>query len=214
MALADLRKEYNLDSLRRRDLAPDPIVQFQKWFDQASAGCSRPSDANAATLATADKSGCPSARIVLLKGIDPRGFVFFTNYRSRKGRELAENPRAALVFYWAELERQVCVAGQVGKVSREESETYFRSRPKGSRLAALASNQSDVVENRDVLERRWQELQARYPGEDVPLPPHWGGYVLSPERLEFWQGRPSRLHDRFGYFREANGGWKLERLAP
>ena len=235
MAIADLRREYNFAGLRRADLAPDPIVQFERWFAEAAgmrtSGRIRkflirvykslllitgtePMDVNAATLATADKEGRPSARIVLLKGIDPRGFIFFTNYESRKGRELGENPNAAMVFYWAEMERQVCIAGSVTKVPREESEAYFNSRPKGSRLAAWASHQSEVVENRSVLEARWRELQAKYPGAEVPLPPYWGGFVLLPSRIEFWQGRTSRLHDRFRYLKQPDESWLLERLSP
>src|ERR1051325_2915456 len=192
MAIADLRREYNLTGLRRADLEADPIAQFRKWFDQAAGtraggGVRRffigiykallmipePElvDVNAATLATADKTGRPSARVVLLKGVDERGFIFFTNYDSRKGNELAQNPHAALVFYWADQERQVCIAGDVSRISREESEAYFKSRPRGSRLAAWASRQSEVLQDREVLERQWQELQAKYPGEDVPMPP-------------------------------------------
>jgi len=214
MSLADLRKEYTLGHLRRHDLDADPLAQFRKWFAAASAACAKSSDANAATLATADKQGRPSARIVLLKGVDERGFIFFTNHQSRKARELAENPNAALVFYWPELERQVCVAGTVQKISREESDIYFRSRPRGSRLAAWTSNQSDVVKDRAVLEKRWDELQVKHPGDDIPLPPTWGGFVLSPERIEFWQGRPSRLHDRFRYLRQPGGTWHIDRLEP
>ena len=214
MNLADIRREYTLAGLRRADLDANPIAQFQKWFEQAAkAFAQKEIDVNAATLATADKNGKPSARIILLKGLDERGFIFFTNYDSRKGRELAENPNAALTFYWAELERQICIAGVVEKISRAESENYFKSRPHGSRLAALASNQSDVVADRAALEKKWHELSAKFPG-DVPLPPNWGGFVLRPKRIEFWQGRPSRLHDRFCYTRQADGSWKIERLAP
>jgi pyridoxamine 5'-phosphate oxidase len=150
----------------------------------------------------------------LLKGVDERGFVFYTNYDSRKGRELAGNPHAALTFYWADSERQVCVGGAVSKLSREESEAYFKSRPRGSRLAAWASNQFDVVADRPALEKRWSEVAARFPGDDVPLPSNWGGLVLKPDWIEFWQGRPSRLHDRFRYTRQPEGSWKLERIAP
>jgi pyridoxamine 5'-phosphate oxidase len=235
MAIADIRREYNLAGLRRGDLDADPVVQFKRWFDQATGARAggrwrrffirlykglllvtgtEPMDVNAATLATADKSGHPSARVVLLKGVDERGFIFFTNYESRKGQELAENPRAALVFYWADLERQVCAAGEVSKLSREESEAYFRTRPKGSRLAAWASRQSEVIAGRAVLEERYRELQARYPGEQVPMPPYWGGYALAPQRIEFWQGRPSRLHDRFRYLKQPDHTWRIERLAP
>jgi pyridoxamine 5'-phosphate oxidase len=235
MAIADIRREYNLTGLRRAGLEPDPIAQFKKWFAQATgeriegrlrtffiglyknlllvAGA-EPMDVNAATLATADKTGRPSARIVLLKGIDERGFVFFTNYDSRKGRELEDNPRATLVFYWSDQERQVCVAGEVSKVPREESEAYFKTRPRGSRLAAWASRQSEVIADRAALEARWQSLQKQYPGEDIPLPPAWGGYVLSPQRIEFWQGRPNRLHDRFCYLKQPDNTWRIDRLSP
>jgi len=235
MALADIRREYNLGGLRRSDLETDPLVQFRKWFDEANdtrAGGrlrkffirlykslllitgAEPTEINAATLATADGSGHPSARIVLLKGVDERGFIFYSNYNSRKGRELEENSSAALVFYWAGLERQVCVAGVVNRISREESEAYFKSRPKGSRLAAWASHQSEVVASRAVLEQEWRELEAKHPGPDVPLPPYWGGYVLAPERIEFWQGRPSRLHDRFRYLKQPDQSWRIDRLCP
>jgi pyridoxamine 5'-phosphate oxidase len=214
MKIADIRREYSLAGLRRTDLAANPIAQFQKWFEQATkAFAQKEIDVNAATLATADRNGKPSARVILLKGLDERGFIFFTNYGSRKGRELSENPSAALTFYWAELERQICIAGVVEKISREESENYFKSRPRGSCLAALASNQSDVVADRAALEKKWSELAEKFPG-DVPLPPNWGGFVLRPERIEFWQGRPSRLHDRFCYSRQADDSWKIERLAP
>jgi pyridoxamine 5'-phosphate oxidase len=215
MSIADIRREYNRAGLRRSDLDADPIVQFGRWFEQAAAGrATDQGDVTAATLATADKDGRPSARIVLLKGVDTRGFIFFTNYDSRKGRELAENPNASMVFYWPDQERQVCIAGQATKIPRNESEVYFKSRPRGSRLAAWASRQSDVIANREMLERHWQELQAKYPGEDVPMPPDWGGFVLAPSRIEFWQGRPSRLHDRFRYSKQADGKWLIERLSP
>jgi pyridoxamine 5'-phosphate oxidase len=214
MKTADIRREYTLAGLRRADLDADPIAQFQKWFEQAAKVLTQNKiDVNAATLATADKSGKPSARVVLLKGLDERGFIFFTNYDSRKGRDLAENPNAALVFYWQELERQISVAGLVEKISREESENYFKSRPRGSQLAAWASNQSDILADRAVLEAKWSEMEKKFPNE-VPLQPNWGGYVLKPERIEFWQGRASRLHDRFCYTRQPDNSWKLERLAP
>jgi pyridoxamine 5'-phosphate oxidase len=164
-------------------------------------------------LSTVDKNGRPSSRNVLLKGVDERGFIFFTNCDSRKGLELAENPNASLTFFWVELERQISVAGTVEKISREESENYFKSRPRGSQLAAWASNQSDVVADRDALEAKWNEMEKKFPNE-IPLPPNWGGYVLKPERIEFWQGRASRLHDRFCYTRQPDNSWKLKRLAP
>ncbi len=234
MSIADLRREYNLTGLRRRDLESDAIAQFRKWFDQATGArasgrvrkffiklyksllmirSSELLDLNAMTLATADKQGRPSARIVLLKGLDDRGFIFYTNYLSRKGRELAENPEAALVFYWPEQERQVCVAGQVSKLPELESQTYFRSRPRGSQVGAWASDQSQVVQDRNELEQKWEQLEKQYPAE-VPCPPHWGGYLLAPYRLEFWQGRPNRLHDRFRYTRQPDKTWLIERLSP
>jgi pyridoxamine 5'-phosphate oxidase len=235
MSLADLRREYKLTGLRRSDLEPDPIVQFRKWFDQATgarasgrvrrlfislykalllASGAEPMDLNAMTLATADKEGRPSARIVLLKGLDQRGFVFFTNYESRKGQELAENPAAALVFYWAGQEREVTVAGSVARLPTAESEAYFFSRPRGSRIAAWASRQSRGVANRETLESEWKRYEAEFSDRDVPLPTFWGGYVLQPSRIEFWQGRPNRLHDRFRYSRQADSKWLIERLCP
>lgn len=234
--LSDLRREYAAGSLQRSDLNSDPVAQFQSWFD-AAAHTKLPGnilrrigiatfkwfqivfsktsgELNAMTLATADKNGRPSARTVLLKGVDERGFVFFTQYEGTKGRELAENPNAALVFYWPELERQVCIGGEVAKLSAAESEDYFKSRPKGSRLAAWVSPQSAVVADRQFLEDRMSELKEKYPGEAVPRPPYWGGYVLSPQRIEFWQGRRNRLHDRFLYTKQKNNLWHIERLAP
>lgn len=212
MNLADLRREYTKGGLRRADLDPDPLIQFQKWFEQAlNAQLVEPS---AMTLATADKTGSPSARIVLLKALDERSFVFFTNYESRKGRELAENSKAALVFYWAELERQVCVAGAVSKVLRAESEKYFAMRPRGSQLGACVSRQSSTVADRSFLEARLQELEKEFAGRDVTTPPHWGGYALAPDRVEFWQGRPNRLHDRFQYAKQPDGAWRIDRLSP
>jgi pyridoxamine 5'-phosphate oxidase len=212
-------------------LDANPIEQFNSWFAQASAGSRwrkigialyklwhailghSPAEANAVVLATADKEGRPSSRNVLLKSVDERGFIFFTNHDSRKGLELAENPNAALTFYWPDMERQVCIAGSVQKIPREESESYFKSRPRGSRLSTWASNQRDVVADRAALDAKWNEMAEKFPN-DVPLPPNWGGYVLKPERIEFWQGRPSRLHDRFCYTRQPDNSWKLERIAP
>jgi pyridoxamine 5'-phosphate oxidase len=235
MSIADIRRDYNLAGLRRSDLDADPIVQFRRWFDQAAGaraggqlrgaairiykallglGSAERIDVNAATLATVDAEGRPSARVVLLKGVDERGFIFFTNYDSRKGREIEGNPNVAMVFYWPDQERQVCIAGAASKVPRAESEAYFKSRPRGSRLAAWASRQSEVLENRAVLESQWRELQGKYPGEDVPMPPNWGGFVIAPVRIEFWQGRPSRLHDRFRYLKQTDGKWLVERLSP
>jgi pyridoxamine 5'-phosphate oxidase len=216
MSIADIRRDYNLAGLRRKDLDADPIVQFRRWFEHA-AGARKGNDlgdVNAATLSTVDAEGRPSARVVLLKGVDERGFIFFTNYDSRKGREIAGNPNVAMVFYWPDQERQVCIAGQAAKIPRAESEVYFKSRPRGSQLAAWASRQSEAIENREVLESRWRELQSKYPGEEVPMPPDWGGFVVAPSRIEFWQGRPSRLHDRFRYLKQADGKWLIERLSP
>src|SRR5436309_6029962 len=206
MSIADLRRSYTLAGLRRVELEADPIRQFQKWLQQAlDAQLLEPT---AMTLATADQKGRPSARIVLLKGLDERGFIFFTNYESRKGRELAENPNASLVFYWAELERQVRVNGTAGRISREESEKYFTGRPRGHRLGAWVSTQSDVIKCRAVLEERLKEFEQKYP-DAVPLPPYWGGYVLSPAEMEFWQGRPNRLHDRFRYSKKEDETWLI-----
>jgi pyridoxamine 5'-phosphate oxidase len=197
--------------VEERDLLPDPLDQFRRWYGEAvAAELDLP---EAMTLATADAEGSPSARTVLLKDVDERGFLFFTNVESRKGRELAQNGRAALVFHWPlEPRRQVTVAGVIEPLSREEAEAYFRTRPLGSRLGAWASRQSTVVADRDALERAFAEVEAAY-GDDPPLPPWWGGYLLTPDRVEFWQNRPNRLHDRFRYAREG-GSWVLERLAP
>jgi pyridoxamine 5'-phosphate oxidase len=234
MNLADFREDYRHGALDRAELKPDPLAQFEAWFQQSagesaqsrwrkigialfklwSVVCNRrPPDINAMILATVDQNGQPSTRTVLLKSVDARGFIFFTNYDSRKGRELALNPKAALTFFWPELERQVCLAGTVTKLPVAESAAYFKSRPHGSQIGAWASNQSEPVPDRALLEAKWRELEQKFPG-DVPLPPHWGGYILAPERMEFWQGRPSRLHDRFSYTRQPDGTWKIERLSP
>jgi pyridoxamine 5'-phosphate oxidase len=212
MSVADLRKEYTLHGLSEADALPDPIEQFRAWFDAAVAA--QLPEPNAMTLATATADGRPSARIVLLKDVDARGFVFFTNYQSRKGSELAENPYAALIFYWAELERQVRIEGVVAQIDPDESEAYFQSRPRGSRLGAWASAQSTVIAGREELERRLDEVTAAYADRVLPRPPHWGGYRVTPDVIEFWQGRPSRLHDRLRYTRNADGGWVIERLSP
>jgi pyridoxamine 5'-phosphate oxidase len=210
--VADLRRDYARARLDEADVSHDPMVEFARWF--AEAEDAQVLEPNAMTLATAGPDGTPAARIVLLKGFDERGFVFFTDYRSRKGEELAANPRAALVFYWGELERQVRITGPVTRTSGEESETYFRSRPLGSRRGAWVSHQSRVIPSRAVLEDDLREVEARFPGDDVPLPPHWGGYRVAPVTIEFWQGRPSRLHDRIRYHREPSGRWAVERLSP
>jgi pyridoxamine 5'-phosphate oxidase len=211
MNIADLRKDYARESLDEKDVAHDPVVQFARWFQEAlNSGFTEP---NAMTVATADPQGRPSARILLLKGYDSRGFVFFTNYESRKGRELARNPYASLLFHWVELERQVRIEGRVERVAPEESDEYYRSRPLGSRVGAWASPQSRVLADRAALEHKIGQL-AEQLGEDPPRPPHWGGYRLVPESLEFWQGRPSRLHDRVRYTLVSAGNWKIERLAP
>lgn len=212
-SLADLRANYARAELSESAVAPNPIAQFEAWFSDACN--SQLKEPNAMTLATATATGQPSARIVLLKEFGDDGFFFFTNYESRKAQELDRNPLAALVFYWAELERQVRVEGTVHRASRDQSERYFRSRPKGSRLGALASHQSAVIPSRNILENRLQELEARYHAtDDVPVPESWGGYCLYPHTIEFWQGRPNRLHDRLRYTRTAEQLWRVERLSP
>ena len=211
MSISDLRRAYAAARLDEADVDPNPIRQFAHWF--ADAERAELLEPNAMTLATAAGDGAPSARIVLLKATDERGFTFFTDYRSRKGRELEANPRAALVFHWGELERQVRITGTVSRVSREENEAYFLTRPRGSRLGAWTSHQSTVIGPRADLEERLEAMTARFDGGDVPLPPYWGGFRVRPETVEFWQGRENRLHDRIRYMREG-GAWKVERLSP
>lgn len=212
MTIADLRREYSQHALDIDEVADEPIDQFQQWFDEAlDTDIHEP---NAMTLATATPDGSPSARIVLLKGVDERGFTFYTNYRSQKGRELSHNPQAALTFLWKPLERQVRIEGEVHPVPEEESDAYFARRPRGSQLGAWASPQSRVVASRDELHDRMEAVRDEYAeAETIPRPPHWGGFRLAPSRVEFWQGRPNRLHDRIRY-RRADGGWTRERLAP
>lgn len=211
-SVADLRKDYQFQGLSETDVDPNPFKQFQVWFDQALAA--QLPEPNAMTVATVTKSGKPRARIVLLKGFDERGFVFYTNYHSHKGQELADNPQAAIAFWWAELERQVRIEGRVLKVSDRESDEYFHSRPFNSRLGAWASEQSQVIESREVLEQRWQELKTKYENQEIPRPPHWGGFRVIPTEIEFWQGRPSRLHDRLLYTLKDDGSWRIDRLSP
>lgn len=210
--IAAIRKEYRQHELNENEVAGDPFAQFQQWWNQALE--SKIDEVNAMTLATADKEGHPSARIVLLKGFDENGFIFFTNYNSSKGMQLEENPFASLVFFWKELERQVRIEGNVIKTGASESDDYFKSRPRESRLGAWASAQSNVVASREELQQKLAQLETKYPGEDIPRPPHWGGYRLIPRLIEFWQGRPGRLHDRLRYTRGEENNWLIERLAP
>lgn len=210
--LAGLRHEYEAHGLRRADLHSDPLEQFRAWFAAAIAADIR--DVSAMSLATATPEGKPSVRIVLLKGLDERGFSFFSNYDSGKGRDLAANPHAALAFYWVKLERQVRISGPVERTSREDSAAYFHSRPAGSRLGAWVSKQSEIIDSRQVLDARLEAMKERFEDGEIPLPPHWGGYRLQPEEIEFWQGRPNRLHDRFRYSRRTDGTWQIDRLAP
>lgn len=222
-AIADIRKDYKLASLEEVDVASNPIDQFTRWWNEAVA--SQIDEVNAMTLATVNAAGVPAARIVLLKGYNPEGFIFFTNYESDKGKNLAQNPNAALVFFWKELERQIRIEGTVQKVSAEESDRYFNSRPASSRIGAWASPQSAVIENRLVIEQNVEHYTSIFANDSIERPDHWGGYIVKPTSIEFWQGRSSRLHDRIRYKLETSGynaatdtrtdaNWKIERLAP
>jgi pyridoxamine 5'-phosphate oxidase len=211
-SLADIRKEYKKQTLSEKEVLQDPILQFEKWWQDAmSSGIEEP---NAMTLATASIDGIPSARIVLLKGFSEKGFCFFTNYSSFKGLQLLENPRACLVFFWMELQRQVRITGLVGKLSEKESDDYFNSRPQGSRIGAWASPQSQVISGREWLEENEKTIQEQFRNKPIPRPGHWGGYQLKPISIEYWQGRPNRLHDRILYSLQKDGTWLIERLAP
>ena len=211
-SISDIRKDYRLQSLSEDNVAPDPVNQFTTWWNDVLV--SEISEPNAMTLATASSDGLPSARIVLLKGFDANGFVFFTNYNSFKGLQLQENPRACLVFFWKELERQVRVMGIIETLSSRENDEYFNSRPEGSRISAIASPQSQVVENREWLESKTEKLSEELSGKTIPRPDHWGGYRVRPAIIEYWQGRSNRLHDRLQYTLMEDGSWKIERLAP
>ena len=211
-SIADLRKEYSSQSLLETDIERNPFDQFEKWWTQAIN--SQIAEPNAMTVATASGDGMPAARIILLKGFDKTGFVFFTNYKSYKAMHLEENPRACLVFFWKELERQVRITGLVERVSEKESDDYFYSRPKGSQIGAWASPQSQVIENRDWLDQHYLQLTDEFKQKELKRPAHWGGYRVTPVIIEFWQGRPGRLHDRIQYTLEEDGSWKIERLSP
>jgi pyridoxamine 5'-phosphate oxidase len=211
-AIADIRKDYKLASLEEVDVAANPFDQFTSWWNEAVA--SQIDEVNAMTLATVNATGVPAARIVLLKGYNPDGFIFFTNYESDKGKNLAQNPHAALVFFWKELERQIRIEGTVEKVSAEESDRYFNSRPASSRIGAWASPQSAVIENRTVIEQNVERYSSIFANDSIERPDHWGGYIVKPTSIEFWQGRSSRLHDRIRYVLENSASWKVERLAP
>jgi pyridoxamine 5'-phosphate oxidase len=211
-SIADLRKDYSSESLLETDIAADPVEQFQKWWQQALA--TEIVEPNAMTLATASNDGMPSARIVLLKGFDKKGFVFFSNYESYKGLQLEENPKACLVFFWKELERQVRIVGLVKKLEAKDSDAYFHSRPLGSQIGAWTSPQSRVIEGRNWLDNHYLEVAEKFHEKEIERPPHWGGYLVQPVIIEFWQGRPSRLHDRLQYTLQKDGSWKIERLAP
>jgi len=209
--LPHMRMEYDKHVLHRADLNPDPIVQFEAWFQEsASAGVDDP---HAFVLSTVGTDGMPAGRVVLLKGIEDDSFVFYTNYHSAKGRDLAQNPRAAATFFWPHLQRQVRIVGEVQKLNEERSTAYYKSRPRGSQLGAWASPQSDVLLNREALEMAWKEVEERFAGGEIERPQNWGGYAIMPHSIEFWQGRPSRLHDRFRYTKK-EASWEISRLAP
>jgi pyridoxamine 5'-phosphate oxidase len=210
--LASIRKDYRLQTLHEKDVHADPIKQFEIWWRQATE--SSIDEANAMTLATSTSTGKPSARIVLLKGIDEDGFVFFSNYNSRKGKQINDNPFVSLVFFWKELERQVRIEGEIKKISGRESDEYFSSRPLESRIGAWISPQSEVIESREVLEQNVADYTSRFESQNIPRPPNWGGYIVTPNLIEFWQGRPGRLHDRLQYTINEKNFWKIERLAP
>jgi pyridoxamine 5'-phosphate oxidase len=210
--LQNLRQDYSAASLSEKDAGTNPIKQFDKWFNEALQA--QATEPNAMTLATATPDGRPSARIVLLKGYDINGFAFYTNYLSRKGKELTKNPNAAIVFFWSELERQVRIEGTIEKLGKEQSEKYFHSRPVGSQIGALASPQSQEIDSREVLETKISQLEAEYADKEIPKPSYWGGYILKPRLIEFWQGRSNRLHDRIVYKKIDNKNWKKVRLAP
>ncbi len=210
--IADIRRDYSHKSLSENDMEADAIKQFEKWWDEAVS--SKIDEVNAMTLATASIDALPSARIVLLKEFNEKGFVFFSNYESYKAQQLAENPKACLVFFWKELERQVRITGLIQKINSQQSDEYFQSRPEASRIGAWASPQSRVIESRDWLDEKFNELVNKMEGSSISRPPQWGGYIVKPVVIEFWQGRPSRLHDRIQYTLEESGNWKIERLAP
>ncbi|MBP6431850.1 MAG: pyridoxamine 5'-phosphate oxidase [Ferruginibacter sp.] len=212
MSVADIRTEYKKQSLNKADILSNAFEQFTKWWNEALQ--SELDEVNAMTLATVAPEGTPAARIVLLKGFDERGFVFYTNYNSNKGKQIDNSGKAALLFFWAPLERQIRITGTITKVSEEESDAYFNSRPVGSKIGAWASPQSLPIFDRSVIEDNEKKYQAEYTDENIPRPPHWGGYIVQPFEIEFWQGRPSRLHDRFLYTLQEGGSWKIERLAP
>jgi pyridoxamine 5'-phosphate oxidase len=211
-SIADIRRDYSHKSLSEKDVQPDAIKQFENWWNEAVA--SKIDEVNAMTLATASIDALPSARIVLLKEFNEQGFVFFSNYESYKAQQLAENPKACLVFFWKELERQVRVTGLIQKINSQQSDEYFQSRPEASRIGAWASPQSRVIENREWLDGKFNELVNKMEGTKINRPPHWGGYIVKPVVIEFWQGRPSRLHDRIQYTLDESGKWKIDRLAP